>query len=212
MVLGPHTVGGKDVLPGPLAPLGRKLGSRFRRLPVPLPALVPALPLQFVHEDDVGSALLQCIVAAGPPGAYNIAGDGVLSAVDVARELGRGCSSTGWVAAQFLIHNWNAARIDERAQQEYYSAPDVTCATALAMTRSEVHDVAGGIRLSGEWQFSSGIDHADWLWIMTISSATIDGALIPRGQFEIVDDWNVIGLLGTGSKSVRLDERPPNEL
>ncbi|HWH29271.1 MAG TPA: NAD-dependent epimerase/dehydratase family protein, partial [Mycobacteriales bacterium] len=37
VVLGPHTVGGKDLLPGPLAPLGRTLGSRFRRLPVPLP-------------------------------------------------------------------------------------------------------------------------------------------------------------------------------
>ena len=88
VVLGPHTVGGKDLLPGPLAPLAAKLQGRFRRLPVPLPAVVPDLPLQFVHEDDVGSALLQCVVAAGPPGAYNIAGDGVLSAVDVARELG----------------------------------------------------------------------------------------------------------------------------
>ena len=88
VVLGPHTVGGKDVLPGPLAPLSKHLQKGFRRLPVPLPIPVPDLPLQFVHEDDVGSALLQCIVAAGPPGAYNIAGDGVLSAVDVAREFG----------------------------------------------------------------------------------------------------------------------------
>ena len=88
VVLGPHTIGGKDVLPGPLAPLAKRLQGRFPRLPVPVPALVPDLPLQFVHEDDVGSALLQCVVAAGPPGAYNIAGDGVLSAVDVARELG----------------------------------------------------------------------------------------------------------------------------
>jgi nucleoside-diphosphate-sugar epimerase len=88
VVLGPHTIGGKDLLPGPLAPLAKQLQGRFRRLPVPLPAAVPDLPLQLVHEDDVGSALLQCIVAAGPPGAYNIAGDGVLSAVDVARELG----------------------------------------------------------------------------------------------------------------------------
>jgi nucleoside-diphosphate-sugar epimerase len=88
VVLGPHTVGGKDILPGPLAPLAKRLQGRFRRLPVPVPALVPDLPLQFVHEDDVGRALLQCIVAAGPAGAYNIAGDGVLSAVDVARELG----------------------------------------------------------------------------------------------------------------------------
>ena len=88
VVLGPHSIGGKDLLPGPLAPLARQLQGRFRRLPVPVPAVVPDLPLQFVHEDDVGRALLQCVVAAGPPGAYNIAGDGVLSAVDVARELG----------------------------------------------------------------------------------------------------------------------------
>jgi nucleoside-diphosphate-sugar epimerase len=58
------------------------------RLPVPVPALVPALPLQVVHEQDVGQALLRCVVGAGPPGAYNIAADGVLTAADLARELG----------------------------------------------------------------------------------------------------------------------------
>jgi nucleoside-diphosphate-sugar epimerase len=88
VVLGPHTVGGKDLLPGPLAPLGRKLDGRLRRLPVPVPAAVPALPLQLIHEDDVGRALLQCVVAAGPAGVYNIAADDVVTAVDVARELG----------------------------------------------------------------------------------------------------------------------------
>jgi nucleoside-diphosphate-sugar epimerase len=89
VVLGPHTVGAKDVLPGPLAPLGRRLAEQStRRLPVPVPVAVPALPLQFIHEDDVGQALLQCVVAAGPPGAYNIAGDGVLTVADVAREYG----------------------------------------------------------------------------------------------------------------------------
>ena len=88
VVLGPHTVGGKDLLPGPLAPLAKRLQGRFRRLPFPVVAAVPQLPLQLVHEDDVGSALLQCVVGAGPAGAYNIAGDGVLTAVDVARELG----------------------------------------------------------------------------------------------------------------------------
>ena len=87
-MLGPHAVGGKDLLPGLLAPIGRLLGGRLRRSPVPIPALVPDLPVQFVHEDDVGRALVQCVVAAGPPGAYNIAGDGVLSLLEVAREFG----------------------------------------------------------------------------------------------------------------------------
>jgi len=88
IVLGPHAVGAKDLLPGPLAPLARRLVGRLGRLPVPLPAAVPALPLQFVHEHDVGQALLLCAVGAGPPGAYNLAADGVLTLADVARELG----------------------------------------------------------------------------------------------------------------------------
>lgn len=86
IVLGPHAVGAKQLLPGPLAGLGRRLPVPIARLPIPV--LVPDVPVQFVHETDVGRALLQCVVAAGPPGAYNIAGEGVLSVADVARELG----------------------------------------------------------------------------------------------------------------------------
>jgi nucleoside-diphosphate-sugar epimerase len=88
IVLGPNAVGAKDVLPGPLAPLGRRLFARPRRLPVPVLAFVPEFRMQFIHEEDVGSALLLCVLGAGPPGAYNIAGDGVLTAADVAREFG----------------------------------------------------------------------------------------------------------------------------
>ncbi len=87
VVLGPHTVGGKD-LPGPLEAIGKGLLGAVGRLPVPLPTVAPNLQVQFIHEDDVGSAFLQCIVAAGPPGAYNITGDGVLNGSDLARELG----------------------------------------------------------------------------------------------------------------------------
>ena len=88
IVLGPNAVGAKDLLPGPLAPLGRRVLGRPRRLPVRLPLLVPEHPMQFIHESDVGQALLLCVVGAGPPGAYNIAGDGVLTAGDVAKEFG----------------------------------------------------------------------------------------------------------------------------
>jgi nucleoside-diphosphate-sugar epimerase len=91
VVLGPAFLGAKDVLPGPLAPLGRRIVAslgRAGRLPVPLPVAIPNFTTQFVHADDVGRALQLCVVAAGPPGAYNIAGDGILTAADIARELG----------------------------------------------------------------------------------------------------------------------------
>ncbi len=86
IVLGPDAVGGKAAIPGPLAPLVRVLGGLVGR--VPLPVIAPPVPIQFIHEDDVGQAFLLCIVGAGPAGVYNITGDGVLSGAQVLRELG----------------------------------------------------------------------------------------------------------------------------
>lgn len=88
IVLGPHALGAKGTLPGPLAGLGRTALDLLARLPIPVPALAPGVQLQFIHEEDVGRALLHCVLADGPPGAYNIAGEGVLTGADVARELG----------------------------------------------------------------------------------------------------------------------------
>jgi nucleoside-diphosphate-sugar epimerase len=88
VVLGPHAVGAKDALPAPVAAAAARMLELARRLPVPLPVPAPDLPMQFIHEEDVGQALLRCVVAEGPPGAYNIAADGVLTVADVVRELG----------------------------------------------------------------------------------------------------------------------------
>lgn len=84
VVLGPHAVGAKSLPRGLLAALARPPARWAGRIPVP----VPELPVQLVHEADVGQALLLCVVAAGPPGAYNIAADGVVSAGTLAHELG----------------------------------------------------------------------------------------------------------------------------
>lgn len=86
VVVGPHTLGAKNPLPKPLTALGRRFLDLVGRVPLPLP--VPDFPMQLIHEVDVGQALLLCAVGAGPPGVYNIAGDGIVSTVDVARELG----------------------------------------------------------------------------------------------------------------------------
>ena len=87
IVLGPDAVGAKVSIPTVLAPVVRGLGAGLRHLPR-LPALVPDLPLQLIHQDDVAEALHLCVTGAGPPGAYNIAADDVVTGIDVARELG----------------------------------------------------------------------------------------------------------------------------
>lgn len=86
IVLGPHAVGGKSLPRGPLGALARTPARWAGRVRFPVPA--PELPVQLVHEVDVGQALLRCVLAAGSPGAYNIAADGVVTVSTLARELG----------------------------------------------------------------------------------------------------------------------------
>jgi nucleoside-diphosphate-sugar epimerase len=88
IVLGPHAMGAKNTLPPPLAEIVQRTLDVAQRLPVPIPVPVPDLPMQFIHEDDVGQALLACVLADGPPGAYNIAADDIVTVADVVRELG----------------------------------------------------------------------------------------------------------------------------
>ena len=86
IVLGPDFIGGKLDLQPQLAALGRAIMAGIRRVPVP--AVVPDLELQVIHQDDVGEALRLCVVGEGPPGAYNIAAEEVLTMADVVREAG----------------------------------------------------------------------------------------------------------------------------
>lgn len=70
-------------LPGPV----RRVTQALPLLKPPFPD--PGTPLQLVHHDDVASAIVLAVTTtSAPPGAYNIAGDGVLSMSDVAEALG----------------------------------------------------------------------------------------------------------------------------
>jgi nucleoside-diphosphate-sugar epimerase len=89
IVLGPHAAGaGGDAVPAPLRPIVRGLAGLLGHLPPVLPAVAPPQPMQFVHEDDVGQAFLRALLGDGPPGIYNLTGDGTLSGAEVWRELG----------------------------------------------------------------------------------------------------------------------------
>ncbi|MGV1047975.1 MAG: NAD-dependent epimerase/dehydratase family protein [Solirubrobacterales bacterium] len=69
----------------PLPRLRRGLG----RLPLPSPLLPDSgIPIQLVHHDDVARALAAAIAGAGPPGAYNLAGEGTVGVAEIARSIG----------------------------------------------------------------------------------------------------------------------------
>jgi UDP-glucose 4-epimerase len=64
------------------------LRKGIEKLPLVKPVLPdPGMPFQLVHHDDVAQAMAAAICDDGPPGVYNLAGEGEIGVADIAREL-----------------------------------------------------------------------------------------------------------------------------
>ena len=128
---------------------------------------------------------------------------------DIPAEIGRGCASTAWNVANLGVHHWMLALYDERAQEEVWGKnPDAIIASGIAYPQGRGQRVDGGFIVNGFWNFSSGVDASDWNMLATLvrdGDRVVDHrmCLVPRSDYEIVDDWHVLGMRSTGSKSVR---------
>ncbi|MEU0536529.1 3-hydroxy-9,10-secoandrosta-1,3,5(10)-triene-9,17-dione monooxygenase oxygenase subunit [Amycolatopsis tolypomycina] len=121
------------------------------------------------------------------------------------------CGSTGWVASILGVHPWHVALFDAQAQQEVWGDDqDVRISSSYApMGKAEV--VEGGYRLSGRWSFSSGCDHCTWVLLggpVFKDGKPVDFCtyLLPIADYSIVDVWDTIGLRGTGSNDIVVED------
>ena len=120
--------------------------------------------------------------------------------------------STGWVAGIVGVHPWEMAMADPRVQEEVWGHDSDTWIASPYAPMGVLRPVEGGYLFNGHWQFSSGTDHCDWIFLGALMGDT-DGkpvpalggrhVILPRSDYEIVEDsWDVVGLRGTGSKDI----------
>jgi 3-hydroxy-9,10-secoandrosta-1,3,5(10)-triene-9,17-dione monooxygenase len=132
-----------------------------------------------------------------------------VSYFDIPEMLSRGDISVGWTVDNLASHHRNITWFEPRAQEEVWGPnPDVGIASGIAFPQGRGAPAEGGILLSGEWNFSSGTDHSDWCLLACIvreGDRVLDYlyCLLPRSQYEVVDDWHVLGMRATSSKTVR---------
>jgi 3-hydroxy-9,10-secoandrosta-1,3,5(10)-triene-9,17-dione monooxygenase len=128
--------------------------------------------------------------------------------VDFPLELARGCASTGWNFANLQIHHWMLALYDERAQEEVWGAnPDALIASGIAFPQGSGRKADGGFVVSGKWNFSSCSNIADWnMLAVTVKDGerAVDHrmCLLHKSQYQVIDDWKVLGMRSTGSMTV----------
>jgi alkylation response protein AidB-like acyl-CoA dehydrogenase len=133
----------------------------------------------------------------------------------VVQELAKGCASTAWVFGVLGIHQMMMTLFSEQAQQEVWGE-DATTLIASSLGPKPAADAPdGGLLLQGDLPFSSGNEHARWAIVSGLSPTRGPfAALVPLSEVEVVDDWHVLGLSGTGSSSLRLNgvHVPPHRL
>lgn len=131
-------------------------------------------------------------------------------------ELARGCGSSAWIGNLAMVHQWMIAGFPEQAQDDIWGDTATGNADAIALgtyaAAAEAIPVEGGFRISGKWPFASGCDHGDWALLGAKFPAADGGdnpvpglVLVPRGEYDIFDDWHAVGLAASGSKMITCD-------
>jgi indole-3-acetate monooxygenase len=136
---------------------------------------------------------------------------------DVIEELAYADASTAWTAmigagCCGLASGW----LPEPGVRHVF-APDLPLPVVAGQLqpRGTGRPVAGGYTVTGRWSFASGIAHANWLigaFLTQDESAAQDGQpmvvfVLPKDQAEVIDNWHVAGLQGTGSMDFRVDQQ-----
>ncbi|MBP6683699.1 MAG: acyl-CoA dehydrogenase family protein [Halioglobus sp.] len=132
----------------------------------------------------------------------------------VGLEVARFCPSSAWILGVIAVHNWQLAVFDDRAAQDVWADDPTVLISSSYAPVGKVKVVDGGFRLSGRWSFSSGSQHCKWVFLGAVvptPEAPFDMAnyrtfLLPISDYQIVDNWDVVGLQGTGSHDIVVDD------
>jgi len=170
------------------------------------------MPLDLVDEIRPSQAF-RLYVPADLGGPSVSAWDGL----QVIEEYAYHDGSVGWSVAISSTSSLMASYLPEEYGQIIFGDPR-SITGGYAAPAGKALPVEGGLKISGTWQWGSGIQHSTWIGggCMVVDR---DGNRAPRpdglafpyvffspDEVEIVDTWQVAGLAGTGSVDYTVTE------
>lgn len=149
------------------------------------------------------------VVQPRPFGGY---GFDLPTFVRLVTAVARGCPETAWVLSIVSGHVHQLATFPLDGQREAYGGLGDFRAPEVAAPQGTGAAVPGGFRVSGAWDYASGCAHATHILLAFLVEDPRPGdppmrmGLFERADYEIVPNWDVIGMQGTGSNRVVLND------
>jgi alkylation response protein AidB-like acyl-CoA dehydrogenase len=128
----------------------------------------------------------------------------------IPRILSHADASAAWTIMFFVLHSWKAAKFEKGLQDELWGdRPYTLMASPLAPTGSG-EPVPGGYRISGRWEWATGIMHSDWVFLHALidRGGTVEPRylVVPNTDVEVDDVWFTSGMRSTGTNVVRVKD------
>lgn len=130
--------------------------------------------------------------------------------MEVGVTLGGADISTAWVVTFCMEHNWLIGLYNQQAQDQIFGNQPYLIAPGALAPRGKATRVDGGYRLSGHWEWGTGVMHADWVLVGALTDRDGPPELcmyaVPIGDASIVDTWQMSGMAGTGSNDIVIED------
>jgi alkylation response protein AidB-like acyl-CoA dehydrogenase len=185
-----------------------ELVERVRKLQ----PLIRSHALRTEQERRVTGEVVTALTDAGVPrmnvprryGGYQTS---VRTQVDVLSEVSAACGSTGFMALIQAGCAFIAALFPDEAQDEIFTGPDIRVSGTL-IPKAKARPVDGGYVVDGTSPFATGCQDSDWHLLTAVADSgggrppDLLWTAVPMTELDVLDDWHVSGLAGSGSNSV----------
>ncbi|MDD3381005.1 MAG: acyl-CoA dehydrogenase family protein [Rugosibacter sp.] len=130
---------------------------------------------------------------------------------EVVRTVGQHSVSGAWVTYFMPLHETWVALLPPTGREEIFGSDKFVADIFFPIGKVEY--VEGGLRLSGQWNWGSGIDFCEWIGLGAIVDVpgTTTGpqpclVTIKVSEGDIIQNWDTFGLRGTGSKGIAVKD------
>ena len=131
--------------------------------------------------------------------------------MEIGMLLGEGCLSTAWVTTFCMEHNWLLSLYNQEAQDDIFGKQPYIIAPGSLAPKGTATPVNGGYRITGRWEWGTGVMHADWVFVGALTPTDdpekqdLSMYVIPRDEVNVIDTWHVAGMVGSGSNDIEVE-------
>lgn len=165
---------------------------------------------------EVDPAVMSALVQAGfarhfAPIAVGGLEGGFGELVDAVGVIAQVCPASSWCASLIAgIVRMAGAFLPAQGQAEVWQAGPDTVLVGSVTPAGRAQSWTGGWLVSGRWAYMSGVAHSDWALVCAVVHGGVSSEskmfAVPRSAYRVEDTWFSVGMQGTGSNTLVLDE------